>query len=55
MKAIEMDKFEDFVDCLQDRCAEHATAEYIITRNVKDFANSKIPAVLPEDFLEKRN
>ena len=55
VKAIEMDKFEDFEDCLQDRCAEHAAAEYIITRNVKDFANSKIPAVLPEDFLEKRN
>lgn len=55
VKAIKMDKFEDFEDCLQDRCAEHVDAEYVITRNVKDFANSKVPAILPEEFLERKS
>jgi len=27
--------------------------EYIITRNVKDFGQSPIPAVIPNDFLRK--
>ena len=51
LKAIQMDKFKDFEDCLQDRCAENAGAEYIVTRNKEDFANSKVPAVLPEELL----
>ena len=28
-----MDNFKDFEDCLQDRCAEKVSANYIITRN----------------------
>ena len=40
-------------DCLQDRCAEGIGANYIITRNVDDFSNSKIQAILPEIFLEQ--
>ena len=51
LKAIQMDSFKDFEDCLQDRCAENAGAEYIVTRNKEDFANSKVPAVLPEELL----
>lgn len=52
LKAIKMAEFKDFEDCLQDRCAEKIMAEYIITRNVKDFEGSIVPAVLPEEFLE---
>lgn len=37
MKAIKMDNFKDFEDCLQDRCAEEVSANYIITRNTADF------------------
>lgn len=51
LKAVRMKEFRDFEDCLQDRCAESAGAEYIITRNTEDFLGSKIPAILPEDFL----
>lgn len=52
LKAINMKNFSDFEDCLQDRCAKEVNAEYIITRNVEDFNNSEIPAILPEDFLK---
>lgn len=53
VKAIKMKDFKDFEDCLQDRCAEYVGAGYIITRNVADFVNSKVPAISPEEFLEK--
>lgn len=52
IKAIEMTDFKDFEDCLQDRCAEGIGADYIITRNVKDFDGSAVLAVSPEEFLE---
>lgn len=51
-KAIRMMEFKDFEDCLQDRCAERIGAEYIITRNVKDFEGSVVPAISPEEFLK---
>lgn len=43
----------DFEDCLHDECAVQNSADYIITRNTDDFANSNIPAVTPADFLKK--
>lgn len=52
VRAIEMKDFKDFEDCLQDRCAYSVRAEYIITRNTDDFANSQVPAVSPEKFLK---
>lgn len=55
MDAIERDEFEDFEDCLQDKCAKEAGVDYIITVNEKDFCNSEIPALNPADFLEKIN
>lgn len=51
VKAIQMESFKDFEDCLQDRCARSISAEYIITRNIQDFINSDVQAILPEDFL----
>jgi hypothetical protein len=44
--------FHDFEDCLQMECASEIGADYIITRNIKDYANSSIPAILPSDFLK---
>jgi len=44
--------FKDFEDCVQDECAAAVGADFIVTRNVKDFESSKIPAVTPEDFLQ---
>lgn len=51
LRAIRMTKFRDFEDCLQDRCAKSVGAKYIVTRNVADFRDSEVPAILPEDFL----
>ncbi|MCL1998039.1 MAG: PIN domain-containing protein [Turicibacter sp.] len=41
----------DFEDALQIQCAIAKNADYIVTRNIKDFANSVIPPILPSDFL----
>ena len=51
IKAIQMKSFKDFEDCLQYECAKSVGAKYIITRNIQDFINSDIQAILPEDFL----
>ena len=50
--AIEKDSFADFEDGLQDKCAKDVGADYIITCNVKDFENSEVPAVTPDDFIK---
>jgi len=46
-------EFDDIEDCLQAECAGVINADFIITRDIKDYAHSKIPAILPEDFLVK--
>lgn len=51
IKAVDMDNFADFEDCLQDRCADSVHAQYIITNNVKDFKESAITAITPRDFI----
>jgi predicted nucleic acid-binding protein len=43
----------DFEDAIIAATALRETAEYIITRNIKDFAQSPIPTITPSDFLEK--
>ena len=53
LAAIENDKFSDFEDCLQDKCAKEVDADYIITCNINDFKNSDIPAVTPEQFIDQ--
>ena len=53
VKCLKMCEFDDIEDAFQVNCAEKADIDYIITRNIKDFKNSEIPAVLPEIFLEK--
>ena len=44
-------KFNDFEDSVLHEAARHAGAEYIITRNIKDFKKSKIPVFTPTEFL----
>ena len=46
-------KFDDFEDAMQYRCAQKAKADYIVTRNTKDFKLSEIPALTPEEFLKE--
>ena len=50
--AINNDEFEDFEDCLQDKCAKEAGADYIITCNVKDFVHGDVEAITPSKYLQ---
>ena len=43
----------DFEDAVVDAVAERNGASYILTRNIKDFAGSVVPALLPVDFQSK--
>lgn len=45
-------KWEDFEDAVQSITAESVHADYIITRNTKDYSRSKIPALTPHEFLK---
>ena len=53
LAALENEKFVDFEDCLQEECAVESMADYIVTRNPGDFANSRVKVILPEEFLKK--
>lgn len=44
-------KFKDFEDAIQYFSAVRINANYIITRNKKDFKGSDIPLLTPEEFL----
>lgn len=46
-------KFNDYKDAIQSICATRIKADFIITRNVRDFTNSKIPAIRASELLEK--
>ena len=50
--ALENGKFTDFEDCIQAECAANIHADYIITRNKKDFMCSRVPCLTPEEFLQ---
>lgn len=52
LKAIDMEDFRDFEDCLQDRCAEAVNADYIVTSNTKDFNKSVVKAVTLKQFCD---
>ena len=45
--------FNDYEDALQSACASRIKANYIITRNIKDFTNSKVTAIKPSELLER--
>lgn len=51
-KAAEM-QWDDFEDALQTATAERIHADNIITRNVKDFKQSRIVAFTPTEFLTR--
>lgn len=48
--ALMNEAFLDFEDCLQSECAENFHAEYIVSRNLSDFANSDIPCIDSEEM-----
>lgn len=44
--------FNDYEDAIQAVSADYACADYIVTRNVKDFKKSTVKAVNPNEFLK---
>ena len=51
-KAAEM-AWNDFEDAVQSATAERLQADCIITRNVRDFRQSKVVAFTPSEFLAR--
>lgn len=51
LAAVSNVEFDDIEDSMQNQAAVSAELDYIVTRNEKDFKNSTIPVVTPEDFL----
>jgi predicted nucleic acid-binding protein len=41
----------DFEDALQASAAEAVSADWILSRNLKDFEGSPVPAIAPSNFL----
>ena len=44
-------KWRDFEDAIQAETASRIHADYIITRNAKDFAGSQVKAITPEEYF----
>lgn len=58
MKADDLKKaavlpIDDFEDALQSVCASRMKADFIVTRNLKDFKNSKVMAIKPSELIER--
>lgn len=51
-KAADM-KNSDFEDALQMVCAARISADFIVTRNIRDFYASSVMAVKPSELLER--
>ena len=47
LSAAENIEFLDFEDCLQEECAVEIMADYIVTRNLRDYRMSRVKAVTP--------
>lgn len=46
-------QWSDFEDAVQAETAERIHADYLITRNVRDFKQSKVIAFTPSEFLTR--
>ena len=52
IRAAELE-FADYEDALQAVCASREKASYIVTRNIKDFRNSPVPAIKPSELFDR--
>lgn len=52
INCLNAEDLDDLEDQLQMECSAAAELDYIITRNLKDFENSKVPALSSEEFLK---
>ena len=46
-------RISDYEDAVIESIAKRMECEYIVTRNLKDFSNSSVPALSPEEFVLK--
>lgn len=46
-------KTSDYEESLQMVCASRIKADFIITRNIKDFIDSKVVAIKPSELLDR--
>lgn len=46
-------KWDDFEDAIQSATASRIGADYIVTRNEKDYKSSTVPAISPADLLKQ--
>ena len=51
IEALDLLDFKDLEDNLQIQCAIEKDLDYIITRDINDFKNSSVKALLPEDYF----
>lgn len=52
LKAAEL-PFHDYEDALQNVCAARVRADYIVTRNEKDFTGSTVPTITPANLVKQ--
>ncbi len=45
--------FSDYEDAVQSCQASRIKADFIVTRNIKDYKNSKVTAIKPSELLER--
>ncbi len=43
---------KDYEDAVVSCCAKRNRIDYIVTRNMKDYEKSKVPAVLPDELIK---
>lgn len=53
LKKAAMLNFADYEDAVQSQQAIRIKADYIVTRNIKDYKNSKVMAIKPTELLER--
>lgn len=52
LKAAEQ-PFRDYEDAIQSVCAARVRADYIVTRNEKDFTGSTVPTITPANLVKR--
>ena len=53
LKKAAIQSIDDYEDALQSVCASRIKADFIITRNLKDFKSSKVMAIKPSELIER--
>jgi len=51
IKAALLSGIKDFEDAVQASCAGRIKSDFIVTRNAKDFTDSTVPAIQPDEAI----